>query len=244
MTTIFLREYGDIQDYAKYKDGELVREEGAAKDVTVERLKSIMKDVQENAQNVLSSKEDYKLYRESPKEQWPDSKINLKPMAKPNPASPVCIIRDPNDKSLFLPFKDYRKNQQGQQMYSDKTGAGKMQQYVGILRHVKDNEEYYVCIRSRFDSENSFFTEYILSRLMEAWGFSFGNKQVLGDMGEVVKQLLTIIFLHQIAQYYNGTIKLNSRHSVNILIMRAYKELAQEWNEKDSLWIKQATAKK
>ncbi len=55
---------------------------------------------------------------------------------KPNPASPVCIIRDLNDKS-----RDHSKNQQGLQIYSDKTGAGKMQQYVGILRHVKDNEE-------------------------------------------------------------------------------------------------------
>ncbi len=240
-TTIFLRDYSDIQDYVKYKDGKLVREEGAAKDATVEMLKTIMNDVQENAQNVFSSKRDHDEFnQESSKEQRPDSKINIKPTAKskPNPASPVCIIRDLNDRS-----GDHWKNQQEPQIY-DKKGAGKMQQYVGILRHVKDNEEYYVCIRSRFDRENSFFTEYILSRVMKAWGFYFGDKQVFGDMGEVVKQLLTIVFLHQIAQYYNETIKLSNRNAVNILIMRAYKKLAQEWNEKDSLWIKEAAAKK
>ncbi|MCC8107242.1 MAG: hypothetical protein LIO99_14780 [Clostridiales bacterium] len=52
-TTIFLRDYSDIQDYVKYKDGKLVREEGAAKDATVEMLKTIMNDVQENAQGTL-----------------------------------------------------------------------------------------------------------------------------------------------------------------------------------------------
>ncbi len=44
-TMIFLRDYSDIQDYAKYKDGKLVQEEGAAKAATVEMLKTIMDNV-------------------------------------------------------------------------------------------------------------------------------------------------------------------------------------------------------
>ncbi|MCD8076207.1 MAG: McrC family protein [Lachnospiraceae bacterium] len=112
---------------------------------------------------------------------------------------------------------------------------------MGILYYKDEKEEYYLSLRSRFDEREGFFTEYILSKVLGACGYSF-NKRLFReeDLASALKRLMEIAFLMQIDKYYCADAIRDDDlgNETNQLILLTYRRLhARDNSEWDSSWI-------
>ena len=74
------------------------------------------------------------------------------------------------------------------------------QQYIGIVQR----QDTTVFIKSRFDNgDNSYFTNYVLSKALNIKSFIFPNMSVEVGREAALQKLLIIVFMHQINEVYN-----------------------------------------
>lgn len=82
-------------------------------------------------------------------------------------------------------------------------GSYMTQQYIGIIRHIKEDSDTTVFISSRFDQNNHFhFTNYLLEKALDIRAFIFPEMRPQADHDTALEKLLAIIFLRQINQAY------------------------------------------
>lgn len=82
-------------------------------------------------------------------------------------------------------------------------GSYMTQQYIGIIRHIKEDSDTTIFISSRFDKNNHFhFTNYLLEKALDMRAFIFPEMRPQADHDTALEKLLAIIFLRQINQAY------------------------------------------
>lgn len=82
-------------------------------------------------------------------------------------------------------------------------GSYMTQQYIGIIRHIKEDSDTTIFISSRFDqNKHCHFTNYLLEKALDIRAFIFPEMRPQADHDTALEKLLVIIFLRQINQAY------------------------------------------